>query len=99
LYSLSGGAVNIDGKEDKTNKQNDLTADVTNLKYPTVTAVNTGLATKQNTLTNPITGTGTTNFTKVYGASTLENSILSDSGGVLNVSGSGVFSSSVGKWG
>jgi hypothetical protein len=33
LYSLSGGAVNIDGKEDKTNKQNDLTADVTNLKY------------------------------------------------------------------
>jgi hypothetical protein len=37
LYSLSGGAVNIDGKEDKTNKQNDLTADVTNLKYPTVT--------------------------------------------------------------
>jgi hypothetical protein len=51
LYSLSGGAVNIDGKEDKTNKQNDLTADVTNLKYPTVTAVNTGLATKQkNTL-------------------------------------------------
>jgi hypothetical protein len=88
LYSLSGGAVNIDGKEDKTNKQNDLTADVTNLKYPTVTAVNTGLATKQNTLTNPITGTGTTNFLpKFTGASTLENSILSDSGGVLNVSG------------
>jgi hypothetical protein len=28
--------------EDKTNKQNDLTADVTNLKYPTVTAVNDG---------------------------------------------------------
>jgi hypothetical protein len=96
LYSLSGGAVNIDGKEDKTNKQNDLTADVTNLKYPTVTAVNTGLATKQNTLTNPITGTGTTNFLpKFTGASTLGNSILSDSGGILNVSGSGVFSSSV----
>jgi lysophospholipase L1-like esterase len=32
----------ISGKEDKTNKQNDLTADVTNLKYPTVTAVNDG---------------------------------------------------------
>jgi hypothetical protein len=46
--TLSGGAVNIDGKEDNQ-KQNDLTADVTNLKYPTVTAVNTGLATKQNT--------------------------------------------------
>jgi hypothetical protein len=33
-------------------------------------------------------------FTKVYGTSTLGNSILS-SGGILNVSGSGVFSSSV----
>jgi hypothetical protein len=47
-------------------KQTKLTNDGTNLKYPTVTAVNTGLATKQNNLTNPITGTGTTNFTKVY---------------------------------
>jgi hypothetical protein len=60
--------------ENVANKQNSLTADGTNLKYPTVTAVNTGLATKKN-LTNP-TGTGTTNFTKVYGASTLGNSIL-----------------------
>jgi hypothetical protein len=47
---------NIDGKEDKTNKQNDLTADVTNLKYPTVTAVNTGLATAKHYY-KPITGT------------------------------------------
>jgi hypothetical protein len=58
--------------ENVANKQNSLTADGTNLKYPTVTAVNTGLATKQNNLTNPITGTGTTNFSKVYGTSTLE---------------------------
>jgi hypothetical protein len=27
--------IDISGKEDKTNKQNDLIADVTNLKYPT----------------------------------------------------------------
>lgn len=34
----------IAGKEDVANKQNSLAADVTNTKYPTVTAVNTGLA-------------------------------------------------------
>jgi hypothetical protein len=36
----------ITGKEDTANKQNNLTADGTNTKYPTVTATNTGLATK-----------------------------------------------------
>jgi hypothetical protein len=47
-----------------------------------------GLATKQNNLTNPITGTGTTNFYQsLQGASTLGNSILRG-GGILNVSGS-----------
>ena len=36
----------ITGKEDTANKQNSLTADATNTKYPTVTATNTGLGTK-----------------------------------------------------
>jgi hypothetical protein len=36
----------ITGKEDTANKQNSLTADATNTKYPTVTATNTGLAAK-----------------------------------------------------
>ena len=36
----------ITGKEDTANKQNNLNADVTNTKYPTVTATNTGLGTK-----------------------------------------------------
>jgi hypothetical protein len=48
----------ITGKEDITNKQNSLTADVTNLKYPTVTATNTGLGTKLSltggTMSGPI---------------------------------------------
>ena len=44
--------------ENSANKQNSLSADVTNTKYPTVTAVNAGLATKQNIITNPVTGTG-----------------------------------------
>jgi len=36
----------IAGKEDTANKQNNLSADATNTKYPTVTATNAGLATK-----------------------------------------------------
>jgi hypothetical protein len=36
----------ITGKEDTANKQNNLNADDTNTKYPTVTATNAGLATK-----------------------------------------------------
>ena len=36
----------ITGKEDTANKQNNLNADGTNTKYPTVTATNTGLGTK-----------------------------------------------------
>jgi hypothetical protein len=36
----------ITGKEDTANKQNNLNADATNTKYPTVTATNAGLAKK-----------------------------------------------------
>ena len=59
----------ITGKEDTANKQNSLTADATNTKYPTVTATNTGLGTKLSLTggtmsgaiamgTNKITGLG-----------------------------------------
>ena len=48
----------IAGKENVSNKQNSLAADGTNTKYPTVTAVNTGLAAKLNltggTMSGPI---------------------------------------------
>ena len=48
----------IAGKENISNKQNSLAADVTNTKYPTVTAVNAGLATKLSltggTMSGPI---------------------------------------------
>lgn len=37
-------------KEDTANKQNSLATDVTNTKFPTVTAVNTGLALKENAI-------------------------------------------------
>ena len=42
----------LDSKEDISNKQNNLNADATNTKYPTVTAVNDGLATKQKLLSS-----------------------------------------------
>ena len=42
----------------------------------------------QTALTNPVTGTGTTNYLpKFTGASTIGNSIVQDSGGVLSVAG------------
>ena len=36
----------LNTKENTSNKQNNLNADATNTKYPTVTAINSGLATK-----------------------------------------------------
>ena len=49
----------ISGKEDIANKQNSLAVDVSNTKYPTVTAVNTGLALKANLASPSLTGTPT----------------------------------------
>ena len=41
---------------------------------------------KQNALTNPVTGTGTTNYLpKFTGASTIGNSIVSEGSGVINI--------------
>ena len=42
----------LDNKENISNKQNNLNADATNTKYPTVTAVNDGLADKQKKLSS-----------------------------------------------
>jgi len=51
ILGLSDALNNLSNtKEDKVNKQNSLATDVTNQKFPTVTAVNAGLATKQVTL-------------------------------------------------
>jgi len=46
VWDNLGGMFDISGKEDKTNKQNNLTVDGTGQKYPTVDAVNAGLGTK-----------------------------------------------------
>jgi hypothetical protein len=61
----------LSGKENSANKQNSLAVDGTGVKFPTVDAVNAGLATK-------ISGTGTTNFIpKADAGGNLENSIVS----------------------
>lgn len=83
LYRFNGTiyvplSADISGKEDIANKQNSLAVDATNLKYPTVTAVNAGLATKQNTIS------GTTNVVPKFNTGGLVNStILEDANGVL----------------
>ena len=46
VSNIKGLQTALDSKENISNKQNSLINDVTNTKYPTVTAVNNGLATK-----------------------------------------------------
>ena len=66
--------------ENVANKANDLTSP-DNTKYPTTLAVSTALNGKQDTLTNPITGTGTINILpKFTGATLLGNSQIFDNG-------------------
>jgi len=72
----------VSGKENTANKQNSLVVDGTGVKFTTVDAVNSGLATKQNTLTNPITGTLTTGTIPLAtGSNTLGNSVITQSAG------------------
>lgn len=59
--------------ENVANKANDLTSP-DNTKYPTTQAVSDGLATKQNTLTNPITGTGASGQVAFFNGTTTQTS-------------------------
>ncbi len=61
----------------------DNTSDV---NKPVSTATQTALNLKQNTLTNPITGTGTTNNLSLFtGTSTLGNSVIQESSGNIGI--------------
>jgi hypothetical protein len=57
----------IAGKEDTSNKQNSLSADATNTKYPTVTATNAGLATKLPLAGGTMTGAIAMGTSKITG--------------------------------
>lgn len=60
--------------------------------YSSTKALVDGLATKQNTLTNPVTGTGTSNFiSKFTGTSTIGPSLIYDSGVGISFGGSTIF--------
>lgn len=52
ISSITNLQNSLDNKENISNKQNNLNVDATNTKYPTVTAVNDGLATKQKVLSS-----------------------------------------------
>ena len=60
----------ISGKEDVANKQNSLATDVTNTKYPTVTAVNAGLATKLSLTGGTMSGAIAMGTSKITGLGT-----------------------------
>jgi hypothetical protein len=57
----------ITGKEDTANKQNNLSADATNTKYPTVTATNAGLDTKLDLTGGTMSGNISMDGSKVRG--------------------------------
>lgn len=57
----------ITGKEDTANKQNSLTADATNTKYPTVTATNAGLDNKLSLTGGDMSGNINMDGAKVRG--------------------------------
>ena len=57
----------IAGKENVSNKQNSLAPDVTNTKYPTVTAVNTGLAAKLDLTGGTMSGAIAMGTSKITG--------------------------------
>jgi hypothetical protein len=75
---------------------------------PTASATNRGALSsadwttfnnKQNALTNPITGTGTTNYLpKFTGASALGNSIVSESGSAISIAGNLGVSATISSW-
>jgi len=84
--------------ENQANKSDSYTVS-SSTTYASTKAVVDGLATKQNTLTNPIAGTGTTNYIPKFTASgTLGNSDLSSTGSNLKSSSQDLTLESAGIW-
>jgi hypothetical protein len=75
----------VTGKENVSNKQNSLAPDVTNTKYPTVTAVNTGLATKLNLTGGTVTGGGGYTYELLD-----EGFVVTQGTSIVNISNSGI---------
>jgi hypothetical protein len=96
VTSVAALTIGTTGTDLSSTVANSTTTPVITLNVPTASATNRGALSsadwttfnnKQNTLTNPVTGTGTTNtLPKFTGASTIGNSALSDSGIALSYS-------------
>ena len=98
VTSVAALTIGTTGTDLSSTVANSTTTPVITLNVPTASATNRGALSsadwttfnnKQNTLTNPVTGTGTTNYLpKFTGASTIGNSLVSESGNGINITGS-----------
>jgi hypothetical protein len=84
------GLGNVDNTSDANKPISSATQTALNLKFNTADTTSLNLtsrfAAKQNTLTNPVTGTGTTNTLPLFtGASTLGNSIVQQSSNNIGI--------------
>jgi hypothetical protein len=98
VTSVSALTLGTTGTDLSSSVANGTTTPVITLNVPTASAVNRGALSsadwtifngKQNALTNPITGTGTTNYLpKFTGTSALGNSIIQENGTGIGIGGS-----------
>jgi hypothetical protein len=84
------GLGNVDNTSDANKPVSTATQTALNLKFNTADTTLLNLtsrfAAKQNTLTNPVTGTGTTNTLPLFtGTSTLGNSVIQESSGNIGI--------------
>jgi len=112
VTSVAALTIGTSGTDLSSSVANSTTTPVITLNVPTASATNRGALSsadwttfnnKQSALTNPVTGTGTTNYLpKFTGTSTIGNSIIQDNGstatvnGRFNIYGSGTTSSTYG---
>jgi hypothetical protein len=97
VTSVAALTLGTSGTDLSSTVANSTTTPVITLNVPTASATNRGALSaadwttfnnKQNALTNPVTGTGTTNtLPKFTGTSTIGNSIISESGSVISIAG------------
>ena len=97
VTSVSALTIGTSGTDLSSTVANSTTTPVITLNVPTASATNRGALSstdwttfnnKQNALTNPVTGTGTTNYLpKFTGASTIGDSIVSESGTIISILG------------
>ena len=97
VTSVAALTLGTTGTDLSSTVANSTTTPVITLNVPTASATNRGALSsadwstfngKQNALTNPVTGTGTTNYVpKFTGTSAIGNSIIQDNGSTITITG------------